>query len=90
MALHLTPAEHYADPPSNWTVRKSGRNWQLLSKSGGVIDTFSTKRAAEGAKVAGFAFNLYQKEERWFRGEPVSGWRPYDAAERKPEGAQSQ
>jgi hypothetical protein len=28
MALHLTPAEHNADPPSGWTVRKlTARRW---------------------------------------------------------------
>lgn len=77
MALHLTPEEHDADPPSEWTVRKSGRNWQLLSASGGVLDTFPTKTAAVAAKSGGFAFDLYQKEGRWFRGEPINNWKPY-------------
>jgi hypothetical protein len=77
MALHMTPQEHDADPPSNWTVRKAGRRWQLISGRGGVLDTFDTKTQAEAAKAYGFMFDLYQKEGRWFRGEPVSGWRPY-------------
>jgi hypothetical protein len=24
--------------------------------------------------------DLYEKEGRWFRGEPVSGWKPYQRA----------
>jgi hypothetical protein len=79
MALHLTIEEHDADPPSRWTVQKSGRRWQLLSRNGGVVDTFNTKRDAENAKTSGQIFNLYQKEGRWFRGEAVPGWRPYAA-----------
>ena len=77
MALHRTPAEHDADPPSGWTVRKSGRKWQLLSGSGGVLDTFETKKQAEGGKCSGFLFNLYQDEGRWFKGETPRGWKPY-------------
>ena len=80
MALHQTLEEHDADPPSGWTVRKaSDRRWQLVSRNGGTIDTFPTKRAAEHAKTSGFAFTLYQKEGRWFRGESIPGWRPYAA-----------
>jgi hypothetical protein len=77
MALHLTPQEHDADPPEGWTVAKSGRRWHLLSRNGGVLDTFNTKREATEAKSKGFVFNLYQKEGRWFRGEPVPNWKPY-------------
>lgn len=80
MAMHLTPEEHDADPPSGWTVKKAGdRLWQLQSRNGGVIDTFTTKTKAEAGKTSGFAFDLYQKEGRWFRGEHVSGWKPYAA-----------
>jgi hypothetical protein len=77
MALHLTPEEHNADPPSKWTVHKSGRRWRLLSSTGGVINTYGTKRDAEKAKTVGPYFDLYQKEGQWFRGEPVPGWKPY-------------
>jgi hypothetical protein len=77
MALHLTPEEHDADPPSGWTVHKNGRRWQLRNKDGGVIDTFDTKRQAEAAKTSGHLFDLYQDEGRWFKGERPRGWRPY-------------
>lgn len=80
MALHLTPAEHTADPPSGWTVCKGdkwGKRWQLLNKDGGVIDTFATKKEAESAKVSGYVFDLYRKEGQWFNGEAVSNWKPY-------------
>lgn len=77
MALHLTPQEHENDPPEKWTVRKSGRRWQLLSTSGGVIDTYDTKKDAETARTKGYIYDLYQKEGRWFQGQPVPGWKPY-------------
>jgi hypothetical protein len=77
MALHLTPEEHDADPPSGWTVHKHGRRWQLRSKDGGVFDTFDTKRQAEAAKTSGRLFDLYQKEGRWFKGETPPGWKSY-------------
>lgn len=79
MALHLTPEDHDNDPPNGWTVRKSGRKWQLISRSGGVLDTFDTKSKAENAKTSGFIFSLYQKEGRWFKGESIPGWKPYSA-----------
>ena len=80
MALHLTPEEHDANPPSTWTVKKvADRRWSLCDKNGGIFDTFHTKREAEDGKTSGFTFNLYQKEGKWFRGEPVSGWKPYVA-----------
>jgi len=77
MALHLTPEEHDADPPSSWTVEKHGRRWALKSSRGGTLDTFATKREAEAAKLTGFHARLWEKEGRWFRGEPVDGWRSY-------------
>lgn len=85
MALHLTPEEHDADPPESWTVHKSGRRWQLRSSSGAVLETFDTKTKAEAAKTSGFHASLYEKEGRWFKGEPVQGWKTYAQclAERK-------
>lgn len=77
MALNLTPEEHDANPPSTWTVRKHGRKWALCNKEGHVMSTEPTKRQAEALKSSGFYFELYQKEGRWFRGEPVYGWKPY-------------
>ncbi len=77
MALHLTPEEHNADPPSCWTVRKNGRRWQVCDKNGGVIDTADTKREAERLKVEGHLVDLYNDEGRWFAGEKVRNWKPY-------------
>jgi hypothetical protein len=77
MALHLNLAEHEADPPIEWVVRKEGRRWQLINVFGAVVDTFNTKREAEAAKVSGRLVDLYDKEGRWFRGEQVEGWKPY-------------
>lgn len=77
MALHLTRAEHDADPPSGWTVHKHGRRWQLRNRNGGVLDTFDTKKQAEAAKTGGFLFDLYQWEGRWFNGETPPGYKSY-------------
>lgn len=78
MAIHLNPKEHDADPPQGWIVRKAGKAlWHLLSRDGGVLDRFTTKKDAEAAKTAGRIFNLYQKEGRWFKGDTPAGWRPY-------------
>jgi hypothetical protein len=77
MALHLTPSEHREDPPSGWTVRRQGRKWALCNKDGHVLDTAETKTKAESLKTSGFVFELYCKEGRWFRGESVANWKPY-------------
>lgn len=78
MALHLTPEDHVADPPSGWIIKKAGRRWALSSPiNGGVFDYFDTKRAAQAAKTAGFLVSLYEKEGRWFAGEPIANWKPY-------------
>lgn len=77
MSMFLTPEEHVANPPSGWVVVKRGRRWALESKSGSVIDTFDTKKQAEAGRTYGMYFNLYQKEGRWFKGEPVDTWKPY-------------
>jgi hypothetical protein len=80
MALHATPEEHDADPPSGWTVQKHGRKWRLRNKSGGTLATVDTKREAESLKSSGWLFDLYHDEGRWFNGEQVRNWKPYCAA----------
>lgn len=77
MALHLTPEEHDANPPSTWTVRKNGTRWQLCDKDGGVLESTSTKKEAERLKVEGRLVALYNDEGRWFAGEHVRNWKPY-------------
>lgn len=78
VALHLNLADHDADPPSNWVVQKVKNGlWHLNNNQGFTLESFKTKKAAEKAKSSGFYFNLYEKEGRWFRGEPVPDWKPY-------------
>lgn len=77
MALHRTPEEHDANPPASWTIRKNGQRWSLEMADGGVLDTFTTKTAAQEARESGFLTKLYAKEGRWFAGELVDGWKPY-------------
>ncbi len=77
MAMYRTLAEHEANPPESWVVKKHGRKWALCSKDGHVMDTESTKAKAEALKTTGFLATLYAKEGRWLRGESVDGWRPY-------------
>lgn len=76
----FAPHEHAANPPHSWIVRKHGRRWALCAACyDNPIDTFDTKREAEAAKLTGFHVDLYEKEGRWFRGESIPGWKPYQA-----------
>lgn len=78
--MYRTPEEHDANPPASWTVAKAGpRLWHLNDASGETIWSFPTKRDAEQARTEGFLADLYEKEGRWFRGEPVTGWKQYVA-----------
>lgn len=78
----LFPAEAHADnPPESWQVVKAAdRIWHLTTKDGGVLDSVKTKREAEALKVSGPYVSLYEKEGKWFAGEPVPGWKPYKKA----------
>jgi len=78
MALFGTPEQHAANPPESWRVVKvAERTWRLTDTEGVTLDTCTTRRAAELAKVKGFWVNLYEKERRWLAGELVAGWKPY-------------
>lgn len=77
MAMHRTPADHDADPPSGWTVRKHGRKFALCNKDGHPMQYCTTRREAEALKTSGFYFNLYNDEGRWFCGESVRNWKQY-------------
>lgn len=78
MALHRTPEDHEKDPPEAWQVVKvAERCWHLDSSLGWTIGYYTTKHAAEADKVSGPHVSLYEREGRWFAGEPVSNWRPY-------------
>lgn len=78
MSLFSSPAEHAANPPSTWTVRKHGRRWGLYCAiSDNPIDSFGTKREAIAAKTDGLSARLYAKESKWYAGELVPGWKLY-------------
>ena len=79
MALHTTPEDHAADPPSAWQVVKvADRCWHLKSSHGHVFgSSYKTRRAAEQDKVTGFYVNLYEKEGRWYAGHTPDGWRSW-------------
>jgi hypothetical protein len=85
MALHRTIEEHDANPPESWQVVKvAPRTWHLRQadhKPGdGPLTSCETKARAEALKVSGFFVDLYEREGRWMRGEPVAGWKPYRSA----------
>lgn len=78
MSLFSGPQEHAANPPLSWQVVKAGtRVWDLRTTAGVVLQTFTTRRDAEGARLQGWLVDLYEKERRWYGGEPVANWRPW-------------
>jgi hypothetical protein len=78
--LFRSPAEHAANPPTTWTVNRTGRRWQLRTAAGGVLDAFDRKVDAETARTRGAVADLYAKETRWYAGENMHGWKPYTPA----------
>ena len=88
MSLHSTPEDHDADPPSGWRVVKvAGPAWHLVSSLSDdyVFASYLRKRDAEAARTDSPHVRLYEREGRWFAGEPVSGWKPYAAIEAERE-----
>ena len=77
MSLFSNPEEHAANPPATWQITGKGRYWHLRTASGGTLDSFGTKRAAEDARTSGFLVEMYEDETRWYRGESVRNWVPY-------------
>ena len=79
MSLHATPEAHESDPPSSWVVVKvADRCWHLYSSlTGATFGYYTTKHAAEADKTSGPYFSLYEREGRWFAGQPVANWKPY-------------
>lgn len=76
--LFSGPEAHAANPPDSWVVVKVvDRCWHLRTKDGGVLETRTTRRAAEECRTSGFVAELYEKERRWFAGENVHPWRPW-------------
>jgi hypothetical protein len=74
MSLFTTPEENTANPPSTWVVTKvvTGR-WNLCVASGGVLESFTTKKAAEAATTEGFMFNMWTEEAAWYAGVTKPG-----------------
>jgi hypothetical protein len=88
VALFGSPEEHAQNPPSSWVVVKLPRNgrasrWALTTASEAEsftvapLETFATRRDAEGAKSRGFLFDLWHKDARWYAGEDVGRWKTY-------------
>jgi hypothetical protein len=82
--MFASPEEHAANPPETWRVVKvTDRLWELRpAGSDYAFFGYPTKREAEEAKRSGFYFDLYNDEARWYAGEPVPHWKPYEAHRR--------
>ena len=80
MSMFANPEEHAANPPQSWQVAKAAdRCWQLTTKDGAVLHSYTTRHAAEAARVSGPYVTFYDRETRWYAGHPVPGWKPYRA-----------
>lgn len=77
MTIFESPQEHAANPPATWTVRRVGRRWALRTAAGTTLDTFDRKHQAEEGRTTGRMARLYADESRWYAGEQVRGWKPY-------------
>jgi hypothetical protein len=78
MSLFTTPEENTANPPSTWVVAKAapGR-WNLCVADGGVLESFTTKKAAEAATTEGFMFKMWTEEAAWYAGVTPTGRRSW-------------
>lgn len=79
MAMFANPADHAANPPESWIIAKVAAGVWQIRIGDNVLDSYPTRKRALEDTVSGFYVNLYRKEERWFRGEPVYGWKAYAA-----------
>lgn len=79
MSLFSGPEEHAANPPGTWQVVKVAREcWHLTTAAGVTLGgRYTTRRAAEADKTSGFYVNLYDRDRRWYAGEPVAKLKPY-------------
>ena len=79
VSLFSGPEEHAANPPSTWQVTKlADRAWAITLKTGEQFSSaYPTRRQAQEAIDTGFYPDLYDKEERWYAGENIAGWKPY-------------
>lgn len=77
MSLFSNPTEHAANPPESWEVIKVYAGAWDLRAGEATINRYPTRKQAVADRESGFYVSLYHKEDRWYRGEPVSGWKPY-------------
>lgn len=86
MSLFSTPEEHAANAPSTWNVVKlSERSWALQTATTVELDHFTTKTAAEAAKVEGHWTRAYAAEGRWYAGATPAGWKSWEVCKAEQE-----
>ncbi len=69
---------HAENAPQTWIVTKAGRSsWNLQTKDGDTLGTFTTRHEAERHALEGFYVKLYNDEKTWYAGGEVAGWKPY-------------
>lgn len=78
VSLYRDPVEHAANAPHTWQVVKlADRQWALTDKEGNRLSTFPRYMDADMARHVGWWVDMWEKEDRWYRGEPIPGWKPY-------------
>lgn len=83
MSLFSGPEEHAANPPETWQVARvqvgnHRPTWYLATADGGHLSSaHETRKAAESELSAGFYFDLWHREGRWYAGETPPGHRSW-------------
>jgi hypothetical protein len=87
MSLFTSPEEHAANPPETWRVVKLAQRgaWSLTTANGWPLDRYTTKREALAARDDGFYVRLYRDEARWYAGENVPNWKPWETVKAERE-----
>lgn len=87
MSLFATPELHAANPPESWEIRRIARGRSvtyciIIQAGGNPVDTFGTRRDAEStvSNPDSWLRRMYEKERRWYAGESIPGWEPFDRA----------
>jgi hypothetical protein len=79
MSLFSTPEAHAANSPSTWTVTKAAdRVWNVSTADGVVLDSTTTKKAAEALKTSGHLVRMYEQEGAWYAGKTPAGWKTWE------------
>lgn len=84
MSLFQSPEEHAANGPDTWRVEKVRDGlWAILTAHGDPqnpgdrLETYPTRKSAVEGLEHGWAAGLWEKERRWYAGEPVRGWKTW-------------